>query len=145
MVLNATFNNILVISWRLALLVEETGGPRENHWEEGQAFQNWQHKRGRLASNHTLIPLSKVDMFCFHAIQIQLLSVCSYAPVYMNLVCLLLNSFMQWPLVTQLYVQYLEWIKYWMLNHLFYFFLFTNGISYYVCFWNKKSLKKPKG
>jgi hypothetical protein len=24
-------------------------------------------------------------------------------------------------------------------------FLFTNGISYYVCFWNKKSLKKPKG
>jgi hypothetical protein len=28
MVLNATFNNISAISWRLALLVEETG---ENH------------------------------------------------------------------------------------------------------------------
>jgi len=31
MVLYATFNNILVISWRSVLLVEETGVPRENH------------------------------------------------------------------------------------------------------------------
>ena len=31
MVFNATFNNILVISWRSVLLVEETGVPRENH------------------------------------------------------------------------------------------------------------------
>jgi hypothetical protein len=34
MVLNATFNNISVISWQSVLLVEETGstgGPRENH------------------------------------------------------------------------------------------------------------------
>jgi hypothetical protein len=30
MVFNTTFNNILVISWRSALLVEETGGPGEN-------------------------------------------------------------------------------------------------------------------
>jgi len=30
MALNATFNNISVISWRSALLVEETGVPREN-------------------------------------------------------------------------------------------------------------------
>ena len=30
-VLNATFNNISVISWRSVLLVEETGEPRENH------------------------------------------------------------------------------------------------------------------
>jgi hypothetical protein len=28
---NATFNNISVISWRSVLLVEETGGPGENH------------------------------------------------------------------------------------------------------------------
>jgi hypothetical protein len=28
---NATFNNISVISWWSILLVEETGGPRENH------------------------------------------------------------------------------------------------------------------
>jgi len=27
MVFNATFNNILVISWRSVLLVEETGAP----------------------------------------------------------------------------------------------------------------------
>ena len=31
MVLNATFNNVSVISWRSVLLVEETGGPGENH------------------------------------------------------------------------------------------------------------------
>jgi hypothetical protein len=31
MVFNATFYNISVISWRSVLLVEETGGPGENH------------------------------------------------------------------------------------------------------------------
>jgi len=31
MVLNATFNNIPVISWRSDILMEETGVPRENH------------------------------------------------------------------------------------------------------------------
>jgi hypothetical protein len=31
MVFNATFNIISVISWRSVLLVEETGGPGENH------------------------------------------------------------------------------------------------------------------
>ncbi len=31
MVLNATFNNISIISWRSVLLMEETGGPGENH------------------------------------------------------------------------------------------------------------------
>jgi hypothetical protein len=30
MVFNPTFNNISVISWRSVLLVEESGGPREN-------------------------------------------------------------------------------------------------------------------
>jgi uncharacterized iron-regulated membrane protein len=29
--INATFNNISVISWQSVLLVEETGVPRENH------------------------------------------------------------------------------------------------------------------
>ena len=28
---NTTFNNISAISWRSVLLVEETGGPEENH------------------------------------------------------------------------------------------------------------------
>jgi hypothetical protein len=31
MVFNATFNNILAISWRSVILVEETGVPGENH------------------------------------------------------------------------------------------------------------------
>ena len=31
MVFNATFNNISDISWLSVLLVEETGGPGENH------------------------------------------------------------------------------------------------------------------
>jgi hypothetical protein len=31
MVFNATFNNISVIWWLSVLLVEETGGPGENH------------------------------------------------------------------------------------------------------------------
>ena len=31
MVINATFNNISVLSWRSVLLVEETGVPEENH------------------------------------------------------------------------------------------------------------------
>ena len=31
MVFNATFNNISVISWQSVLLVEEAGGPGENH------------------------------------------------------------------------------------------------------------------
>ena len=31
MALNATFNNISVISWRSVLLVGETRGPEENH------------------------------------------------------------------------------------------------------------------
>ena len=31
MVFNPTFNSISVISWRSVLLVEETGGPGENH------------------------------------------------------------------------------------------------------------------
>jgi len=32
MVLNATFNNISVISWRSVLLMEEIGVPEEIHW-----------------------------------------------------------------------------------------------------------------
>ena len=39
MVLNATFNNISVISWWSLLLVEGTGVPGENHWP---ATTHWQ-------------------------------------------------------------------------------------------------------
>ena len=41
MVLNATFNNILVLSWRSVLLAEETGAFGENHRPVASHWQNW--------------------------------------------------------------------------------------------------------
>ena len=43
MVFNATFNNISVISWQSILFVEETGGPRENHWSVASHWQTLSH------------------------------------------------------------------------------------------------------
>ena len=47
MVFNATFNNIsgtcTGISWRSVLLVDETGGPRQNHWPVANHWQTWSH------------------------------------------------------------------------------------------------------
>ena len=37
------FNNILVISWRSVLLVEETGVHRENQWPAAGHWQTWSH------------------------------------------------------------------------------------------------------
>ena len=42
MVLNATFNNISVISWQSSLL-EKTGGPRENHRPVASHWQTLSH------------------------------------------------------------------------------------------------------
>ena len=39
LVLNATFNNILFISWRSVLLVEKTGVPGKNHWPVSSHWQ----------------------------------------------------------------------------------------------------------
>jgi hypothetical protein len=39
MVVNATFNNITVISWQSVLLEEETGVPGENHRSVGSHLQ----------------------------------------------------------------------------------------------------------
>jgi hypothetical protein len=39
MVLNATFNNISVISWQSVLLVEETWVPSENHWPSASHYK----------------------------------------------------------------------------------------------------------
>ena len=48
MVFKVTFNNISVISWRTALLVEDTGGPAENNlnvrWNGGEQIQSQNHK-----------------------------------------------------------------------------------------------------
>jgi hypothetical protein len=42
-VLNSTFNNISVISWQSALLVEETRVLRENHRPATSYWQTWSH------------------------------------------------------------------------------------------------------
>ena len=49
MVLNATFNNISVILWWSVLLMEETGGPRENHWPVASHWQTLSHNVLHLA------------------------------------------------------------------------------------------------
>ena len=41
--INTTFNNISVASWLSVLLVEETGGPGENHWPVAGDWQTWSH------------------------------------------------------------------------------------------------------
>ena len=43
MVLNATFNNISVISWRSVLFVEESGVSGENHRSVGSHWQPLSH------------------------------------------------------------------------------------------------------
>jgi hypothetical protein len=43
MVFNATFNNILVISWRSVLLMEETGVAGETHQPVASHFQTLSH------------------------------------------------------------------------------------------------------
>jgi len=40
---NATFNNSSVISWQSVLLVEETGGPGENHRHVASHWQAFSH------------------------------------------------------------------------------------------------------
>jgi hypothetical protein len=43
MVFNATFNIILVISWRSVLLLKQTGVPEENHRPVGSHCQTLSH------------------------------------------------------------------------------------------------------
>ena len=43
MELNATYNNISVISWQSFLLVEETRAPSENHWPVPSHWQTLSH------------------------------------------------------------------------------------------------------
>jgi hypothetical protein len=49
MVFNVTFNNISAISWRSVLLVEETGGPGENHRPVASHWQTLSHNVVHLA------------------------------------------------------------------------------------------------
>ena len=52
MVFNATFNNISVISWLSVLLVEETGGPRENHRPVASHLQTLSHNVVQSTPDH---------------------------------------------------------------------------------------------
>jgi hypothetical protein len=55
-VFNATFNNISVISWRSVSLVEETGGPRENHRPAASHRQTSNGKqRGRCGRDRMVV------------------------------------------------------------------------------------------
>jgi hypothetical protein len=49
MVFNATINNISVISWRSVLLVEESGGPGENHRSVASHWQALSHNVVHIA------------------------------------------------------------------------------------------------
>jgi hypothetical protein len=49
MVVNVTFNNVLVISWRSVSLVEETGGLGENHRTVASHRQTLSHNAVHLA------------------------------------------------------------------------------------------------
>ena len=62
MVFNATFNNISVILWRSVLLVEETGGTRENHRPAASHWQTLSHNVLHL----TLIEIRTHDRHWLH-------------------------------------------------------------------------------
>jgi len=54
MVFNATFNNISVISWRLVLLVEETGVPGENYRPAASHWQTLSHNAVSSTPRHSI-------------------------------------------------------------------------------------------
>jgi hypothetical protein len=60
MMFNATFNNILVISWRSVLLVEEAGEPGENHRPAASLWQTLSHNV--VSSTH----IFSGDMYLLH-------------------------------------------------------------------------------
>jgi len=52
MVFNVTINNISVISWQSALLVEETGVPGENLWPVASHWKTLSHTVVRSTPRH---------------------------------------------------------------------------------------------
>jgi hypothetical protein len=78
MVLNATFNNISVISWKSVLLVEETRVPRENHWP---ATSHWP-----TLSNNVVSSTPKVLKTCYY----DLIMICFFFVIFLYI---LLNKF----------------------------------------------------
>ena len=66
MVFNATFNNISVIPWRSVLLVEETGGPGENHRPAASHWQTLSHNVVHLALSGSRIHNIKIRGIYFN-------------------------------------------------------------------------------
>jgi hypothetical protein len=65
-VFNATFNNISVISWWTVLLVEEAGGPRENHRpvESKSEFVQFIQVFSEKSHYRILVSSMTMDKFC---------------------------------------------------------------------------------
>jgi hypothetical protein len=68
-VLNATFNNISVISWRSVWLVEETEVPEENHWPvtiQGQTLSQSciEYTSPWAGFEHTTVVAMGIDCTC---------------------------------------------------------------------------------
>jgi hypothetical protein len=66
MVLNATFNNISVVSWWSVLLVEETVGTGENHRPVASHWQTLSHNVAHLALIETRIHNISGDRHWLH-------------------------------------------------------------------------------
>jgi hypothetical protein len=96
MVFSATFNTISVILWRSVLLVEETGGPRENHqpvashwivtavgrvwikWGKGGEFRQILKKTKILFAFKRLhLPFQKWGI-CLHCATVMIISIIFY-------------------------------------------------------------------
>ena len=54
-VFKSTFNNISAISWRLVVLVEETGVPGESHWPTASHWQTLSHERDSTLTTLVMI------------------------------------------------------------------------------------------
>jgi hypothetical protein len=57
MVFSATFNKVLAISWRSALLVEKTAVPAENHRPAASHWQTWSHVVSSTSRNKMRIDI----------------------------------------------------------------------------------------
>ena len=100
MVFNATFNNISVISWRSVLLVEETGGPGENHRPGASHCQTLSHnvvsstpymivlRKHNVSStmyfNHFINAIVKLGNNCFKNYPIKMLHQYDSFPLFLR-------------------------------------------------------------
>ena len=130
MMLNTTFKNISVISWRSVLLVKETGGPGENYRPVSSHWQTLSHNAVHLTLIE--IPTHDIsgDMQCLRrSLQIQLLCYYGHDGPNMDIV----HVFNMILLVCVVCVKWIS-LRYWNDTN-------TNKTSWLQCFvlWLKKS------